>query len=762
MPIPKPSKNEKEKDFISRCMSILADDYKDNKQRAAVCYSAWKDKKKESATVDFDIKIKESKLISRNSKKNGKSQKRIVVGYAATYDVFTNGDTLQITRQAIEEAKDDLLEYNTVLFNHDQDRPIGTIVETAADDKGLLIKFVLSNSENEIWTKVQDGTISKLSFQAEIPFDGYEIIESLDKCIFQVKKIRFFEAGLVSIPGNGAAETLATYVEHSLKEHKENKEKVMLEDQERCEDIISELERLKEKMIDDDSKLRIDEILTKMQFSKQILADLQILSGKLAEEDRKVIEIAVDFLKNMIKKEKLEEVEKSYDMSDESDSRPVFQLNLTDPDVEFDENTPSRFKKQVLKFGKWFHWNAPGGMLKIDENIVDKIIENFKKKRVQNVFVPLTHTDDPSKNTGTVVDLIKTDKGLDAVIEIKDESIAEKIKKGLISCVSASIDPNYRVKKTNEFVGTTLLHTALVAEPYIKGMNNFIPLTDEDFSARPILMLEDEEPDMYKLLKSMNDKLNTIESAIKTDTFKKNMDETTKKDIEEVKVEDKKEEITIEEKKEEIIEEAKEETVVEDKVETLDIEAAKKAKDDYKVCMADEMKKGTEMAEATKKCKGKIKENFGVDLSDTELEIKSEEVLKVEVEIKQEVNLADVEKKYDEYLHAGKIVPAQKEAFINLFSSLKKIELSDNTVGVTDLIDSFMKSSPKIVNFEEAGTAAIPSPLDQKPVEEEIPADVKEFYGEKMGMSEDKIKKSWETIKKIKAEEDANKGSSIF
>ena len=62
-------------------------------------------KNKKTNNLSFDLDIKESKLISRNSKKNGKSEKRIVVGYAATYDVFTNGDTLQITRQALDNAK---------------------------------------------------------------------------------------------------------------------------------------------------------------------------------------------------------------------------------------------------------------------------------------------------------------------------------------------------------------------------------------------------------------------------------------------------------------------------------------------------------------------------------------------------------------------------------------------------------------------------------------------------------------------------------
>lgn len=48
MPIPKPSKGEKEKDFISRCMGseVMVKEYPENDQRAAVCYSSWRDRNK--------------------------------------------------------------------------------------------------------------------------------------------------------------------------------------------------------------------------------------------------------------------------------------------------------------------------------------------------------------------------------------------------------------------------------------------------------------------------------------------------------------------------------------------------------------------------------------------------------------------------------------------------------------------------------------------------------------------------------------------
>lgn len=54
MPLPIPNKNEKENDFISRCMGsdVIQNDFDDQKQQLAVCYSQW-DRKNE--TVIFKM-----------------------------------------------------------------------------------------------------------------------------------------------------------------------------------------------------------------------------------------------------------------------------------------------------------------------------------------------------------------------------------------------------------------------------------------------------------------------------------------------------------------------------------------------------------------------------------------------------------------------------------------------------------------------------------------------------------------------------------
>jgi len=67
MPIPTVKKNEKEKDFISRCMKAIGDEYP-QKQALAICYSKWRDRnrKKENIVLSKDYLI-EGCIIKKGS-----------------------------------------------------------------------------------------------------------------------------------------------------------------------------------------------------------------------------------------------------------------------------------------------------------------------------------------------------------------------------------------------------------------------------------------------------------------------------------------------------------------------------------------------------------------------------------------------------------------------------------------------------------------------------------------------------------------------
>lgn len=567
------------------------------------------------------------------AKSVGKDSKEFAFwAYASTWDV--DSDECQITREALEGAKDDLLTYNTVLFNHNTDRPIGRVVETKIDNKGLLVKVVISNTEKEIIDKITDTTLSKMSIRGRAM--EWQMTDPTEdgKQILQITVIKLYEVSVVSVPANKEAKTISSSFSKSM--------------------ILS-------------NGLETDD-----DVEKSLLTDMQLLSGRLTGIDKEVVDKVLDFFKN---KQNTNMKEKQYDFSETSEICPIFQLNLQDPSVSEVDEEKHLFRKQILKKGKWYHYSADGGVLDITEKMIDNLIENFKKGFLDSVPVPLTHTNDPSMNTGMVKELIKTEEGLDAVLEIKDETVFEKIKKGLITAISASFDPNYQIKKTKEYVGPTLLHTALVSEPYIKGMGKFVALSDE-YGDREIIMLEDTKFDIKTSLKQVFDVLTKIQKQLEEDEKKETVPETPETPVE-----------------------IPSEDVTKDKdIDTVDVKP--------------EVKESDETVPATK------------------------------------VDFADTEKIYTEYLMKGKMVPAQKDAFIALCEHLKTIQLSDNTIDTKSLLDAFMQSQPKIVNFAEDGT--IEDPSEQKPVvptDNEIPADVKDFYVNKMHLSEESAKEAWQVVK---------------
>ena len=56
MPLPSKRKDEKQSEFMSRCMSddIMKKEYKDNKQRVAVCLTQYRTRKKSKGKASWD------------------------------------------------------------------------------------------------------------------------------------------------------------------------------------------------------------------------------------------------------------------------------------------------------------------------------------------------------------------------------------------------------------------------------------------------------------------------------------------------------------------------------------------------------------------------------------------------------------------------------------------------------------------------------------------------------------------------------------
>lgn len=150
------------------------------------------------------------------TKSGTKDNQFFVEGYAATTDLDRQSDI--IVADALKEAAPTLLaQGNTVFFNHDYNRCIGRLDDASGDDKGLRVKIYVSEWEQELRKKIEEGIISKFSIGGRV-LAGERLTPSetlrrypqiKNKPVDPVNiiyKMELFEVSIVGLPANAKAE----------------------------------------------------------------------------------------------------------------------------------------------------------------------------------------------------------------------------------------------------------------------------------------------------------------------------------------------------------------------------------------------------------------------------------------------------------------------------------------------------------------------------------------------------------------------------
>ena len=136
--------------------------------------------------------------------------------------------------------------------------------------------------------------------------------------------------------------------------------------------------------------------------------------------------------------------------------------------------------KQILPYGTFKHPQDIDVEWTIDEEYVDEIIRAFNDGVMDKVVILAgTHENESLESTvGVVPDLRKTDKGLEAKMEITDDEIATKVDtktsdgESLLSGVSVHVGPSATSK--GEVYPAVLWHVAMVNFPWFTGMDDFV------------------------------------------------------------------------------------------------------------------------------------------------------------------------------------------------------------------------------------------------------------------------------------------------
>lgn len=361
--------------------------------------------------------------------------------------------------------------------------------------------------------------------------------------------------------------------------------------------------------------------------------------------------------------------------------------------VELAENKDTKFKrfwKQIAGYGEFVDPRGAGKKMILDKPWGERIVDNFKNGPIKRVPTPVGHPQTSAElaeqNKGWLIDAEAREDGLYGLIEIRKQDAAEDIENGVLADTSVAFDEQYTDKRTGKIFRDVLKHVGLVNDPYIKDMTEFQPALS-DGNLATILFSEgginnNKEENQMSLVK------NDREFEVKV-TYLEN-----------------------EETKEAVIAAGAELEVPEDQVEAVTKLIAE--------AVAPEEEEGEELSDADKKAK---------ELADREAAVAKREA---------ELSEQSAESDYQRLLSEGKIVPAQKDAFIALSAQgSATIELSDGeSKTVSVLLSELFEAAPKLnLSEEEGANGAGGGKNDDVELSDEEKA-----TAEKLNISEDEMK----------------------
>lgn len=134
-----------------------------------------------------------------------------VEGYCSTHDLDLVGD--MITKEASQAAADQLVGL-TLLYNHNPDEPIGTVVASKADDKGIWVKCLVSKTEPKRWEQIKESVLNKFSIRL-LERDSKKSQKS-GRIVNLIKSMIIKEISLTSLPANPRALAGMAYVGKSF------------------------------------------------------------------------------------------------------------------------------------------------------------------------------------------------------------------------------------------------------------------------------------------------------------------------------------------------------------------------------------------------------------------------------------------------------------------------------------------------------------------------------------------------------------------
>lgn len=372
------------------------------------------------------------------------------------------------------------------------------------------------------------------------------------------------------------------------------------------------------------------------------------------------------------------------------------------------------YRKEILRTGKWIHPSAPKGILEVTKEYLSQLVENFKKTPFVPVLRGHVSNIEAEKNPALILNkninkLSVEGEKLYAEMEIDEKELNN------YNDVSVSIDPEYIDKESGKNIGAVLRHVAAVVNPYIKGMEGFTMLSENDKNY--LINLSE--------IQSMTKQKDLITPEVELEETKV---EEIKVETEEVKVE----QVVPEKVESEVSEESKEEVV-----ETPEAEATPEP-------VVEQV--AEEVAEVPTEDSEKVEETPVVEAPESE-DLSEIQRLQLELaEAKAKLTTKEAEEAYNVLLSEGRVFPSMKEEIILLHENGKStIDLADGSVSLSEVLMRLLNKYPKLVNLEEVGVNEVDAEVSE---EDTIKAEIKTLP-EHAKKTDEEFTAWWEKYKSI-------------
>lgn len=144
----------------------------------------------------MELKTKIVSLVNVFEKDVGEEDNIYISGYASTTSPDRAGDVVPST--VWNKGLENYLKNPVILAYHDHEKPVGRMVDSKVDSKGLWIKARISSASDEIFKLVKDSVLTAFSVSFRVMDAEYNAVLDL----FVVKELELIEISVVSVPMN--------------------------------------------------------------------------------------------------------------------------------------------------------------------------------------------------------------------------------------------------------------------------------------------------------------------------------------------------------------------------------------------------------------------------------------------------------------------------------------------------------------------------------------------------------------------------------